>query len=290
MMKIMPDKRTRATPFLIPNAITAGSLLCGLLVIFKMNMTEPGASDYSLLYSAALLLLIAAMADFADGFVARWMRAQTQFGLIFDSLNDAITFGVAPVVMVLKTLSPESKTIFSFWATSAAMTYCLCGVLRLVRYSTQKPILSPIQDRQRAFVGLPIPAACSALVSLTLFLNSACPQIIGLDAQRWQGLLLISAQFFLGFLMISRWRFPALSRLAIGLYPSFTQALGLALGASLLVFLSSHHFSLALVVIVWSYVLGVWLIDLYLLMTGSGDKALAARCDWTASSDRMNDV
>lgn len=284
----------RAQPALIPNAITACGLLMGLLVIFKMNMIEPGSSSYAMIYSAALLLLLAALADFADGVVARYLRAQTQFGLIFDSLNDAITFGVAPVVIVLKTLSPEAKTLFSFWATAAAMAFCLCGVLRLVRYSTQKnpqPLARAMHpnDRMRYFNGLPIPAACMALVSLTLLLSSDFAALIlanrAMDMEMLRATALIGAQFFLGFLMISRWRFPSLSKLVITRDISYGLALLLAGGMAFFLFLFSHHFSLGLSVVIWSYILGAWGLDLFYWICGSKDRALAPRYDWSSEDE-----
>ena len=84
--------------YLVPNLITAFSLACGLFVIFKVNMLEPGSGDYEVVYASALLLLLAAVADFLDGAVARAFHAESEFGFVFDSLADAISFGVAPSV------------------------------------------------------------------------------------------------------------------------------------------------------------------------------------------------
>lgn len=300
------EKRDRAkkAPLLIPNAITSIGLLFGLLVIFKMTMVEPGMSTYANIYSAALLLLVSAVADFADGLVARFLRSQSQFGLIFDSLNDAITFGVAPVVIVLKTLSPEAKTLFSFWATSAAMIYCLCGVLRLVRYSTQKPSffhshasknsnskhlqdlekekvgVGESSDRWRYFTGLPIPVACMALVSLTLFLSSDYAMLGFGDIESMRAKMLILSQFFLGFLMISRWRFPSLSKLSLFSSLSYAKTLGLAFGGALFFYLFSIHFALALVSIVWLYILFSWGMCLFYWLIGQKHRAISPRVDW----------
>lgn len=80
--------------YLIPNAITAFGLACGLFVIFKVNMVEPGAGNYHVLFVSILILLLAAVADFLDGAVARIFRAESEFGFVFDSLSDAISFGL----------------------------------------------------------------------------------------------------------------------------------------------------------------------------------------------------
>ena len=91
--------------YLIPNIITAFGLACGLFVIFKINMVEPGSGIYTVLNTSALLLLVAAFADLLDGAVARAFHAESEFGVMFDSLADAISFGVAPSVLLLKSLS-----------------------------------------------------------------------------------------------------------------------------------------------------------------------------------------
>ena len=106
--------------YLIPNIITAFGLSCGLFVIFKVNMVEPGSGLFHALYVATLLLLAAAFADLLDGAVARAIRAESEFGVIFDSLADAISFGVAPSVLLLKSLSLEQGTGLSFFAMLGA--------------------------------------------------------------------------------------------------------------------------------------------------------------------------
>ncbi len=79
-----------------PNVITAFGLACGLFVIFKINTLEPGAGDYDVILRSSFLLLVAALADFIDGALARALHAESEFGFVFDSLSDAICFGVAP--------------------------------------------------------------------------------------------------------------------------------------------------------------------------------------------------
>ena len=101
--------------YLVPNIITAFSLACGLFVIFKINMLEPGSGDYEVVQTSAFLLLVAALADFVDGALARAIHAESEFGFVFDCLADAVSFGVAPSVLMLKTLSLEQGTFLSFF-------------------------------------------------------------------------------------------------------------------------------------------------------------------------------
>src|SRR5579864_4741083 len=122
---------------LVPNLVTAFGLVCSLFVIFKINMIEPGSGDYEVVLTSALLLMVAALADFVDGALARVLRVESEFGFVFDTLADAVSFGVAPSVLLLKTLSLQQNTVLSFFAATGAMIYSLCGVLRLVRFNVK---------------------------------------------------------------------------------------------------------------------------------------------------------
>ena len=108
---------------LLPNVITAFGLSCGLFVIFRMNMIERGEVDLQALLQVTGILLLAAFSDLLDGAVARAIKAQSEFGGTFDTLADAISFGVAPSIIVLKSLAIVPGTSFSFLITAAAMVF-----------------------------------------------------------------------------------------------------------------------------------------------------------------------
>ena len=133
--------------YLLPNVITAFGLSCGLFVIFRMNMTAAGQATQELLTTISGILLLAAFADLLDGAVARAMKAESAFGSIFDALSDAITFGVAPSVIILKSLSLEHESKMSFFVTAAAIIFSVCGILRLARYC----VLSQKSKEERKF-------------------------------------------------------------------------------------------------------------------------------------------
>src|SRR5215204_1539550 len=122
---------------LLPNVVTAFGLSCGLFVIFKMNMIGIGEANPQVLMAVTGILLLAAFADLLDGAIARAMKAESDFGGIFDSLADAISFGVAPSVIILKSLSVLPGTKLSFLVTTAALIFSICGVLRLVRFNVK---------------------------------------------------------------------------------------------------------------------------------------------------------
>src|SRR3990167_9566383 len=162
--------------YLVPNIITAFGLACGLFVIFKINMVEPGSGDYGVVRTSAILLLVAALADFIDGALARAIHAETEFGFVFDTLADTVSFGVAPSVLMLKTLTLEQGSFLSFFSATGAMVYSLCGVLRLVRFNVKtaevKGDVRLQASQKQNFTGLPIPAAAAAAISANLFFLS----------------------------------------------------------------------------------------------------------------------
>ena len=87
-------KRLRRIPIRnnIPNMITSGNLLCGML---SLILTVRG--HY---LPAAWMIPCAVFFDFMDGKVARAMGVSSDFGVEFDSLGDVVSFGVAPAVLV----------------------------------------------------------------------------------------------------------------------------------------------------------------------------------------------
>lgn len=278
---------------LVPNAITALGLICGLFVIFKMNMTEPGESDYKVVYGSALILLAAAAADYADGAVARLLRAESSFGGVFDALSDAITFGVAPVVMVLKTLSPQQGSLTSYFVTFAAMLYALCGVLRLVRYSVLPLPSEPEEEmikllpmlRRKSFVGLPITLAASALASLNLLLASQRARILWPEICRHRERPLGLAMILLAYLMISRLKFFSLKGLQIKRIPPFSAIfVSTALAACFLIGLN-HNVPLVCAGCTWGYIALALALSSYYLVRGKRSKALAERAESELSDE-----
>ncbi|MFT4600486.1 MAG: CDP-diacylglycerol--serine O-phosphatidyltransferase [Arenicella sp.] len=79
---------------LIPNLLTAGNLVGGILAIM---LTLQGHVDL-----APYCIFISAIFDFLDGFVARLLNVQSEMGKQLDSLADMVTFGVAPGIIMFE--------------------------------------------------------------------------------------------------------------------------------------------------------------------------------------------
>jgi CDP-diacylglycerol--serine O-phosphatidyltransferase len=256
----------------LPNIITAFGLICGLFIIFKMNMTALGEANLHLLTLTAAILLVAALADLLDGLVARMLKAESPFGSFFDSISDAITFGVAPSIIVLKSLSIQPGTESSFLMTAAAMIYSVSGVLRLVRFNVSA--IEPNEENpQKHFTGLPIPAAAGAIVSLNLFLVSSELKSLMTLTEETRSILLFIAMVVIGYFMISRWKFPSLKSLHIKV-SSFKIVFLTVLIAIFLFYGILNHFPVVFFAISWGYVIVASGLSIARLIAGRKAKAL----------------
>ncbi|MFZ0566125.1 MAG: CDP-alcohol phosphatidyltransferase family protein [Chlamydiales bacterium] len=265
-------------PYLIPNAITAFGLSCGLFVIFKTSLVDPTRDLFSILQASAILLLIAAIADLADGAIARLIRAESEFGGQFDSLSDCVTFGVAPPLLVLKSFANEDLgRLLTFFVIIASMIYALCGVLRLVRYNIRaqgvdKPEAALVKNKH--FVGLPIPAAAAGAVSTALIMVSPFVEETFALSTKTRALILIGVLLVLGYFMVSRWKFPSIKALHFRV-PSFYLVIATGVVAVLFLYGILDFFAEAFFIASWLYLLISWTLSIIRLVAGKRSKTLA---------------
>lgn len=122
----------------IANAVTSLNLVSGSMAVvysFHQNYT-----------AAVIFLLLAAVFDFADGFVARMLHAYSPLGKELDSLADMVSFGLAPGVMLFVYLSPINS-----YLAYIAFLIPIFSAYRLAKFN--------IDERQTSsFIGLPTPA------------------------------------------------------------------------------------------------------------------------------------
>lgn len=262
----------------LPNVITAFGLCCGLFVIFKMNMASFGAVDHALLTLTTGILFLAAFADLLDGTLARAIKAESSFGILFDSMADAVNFGVAPSVIVLKTLSISSGTELSYLLTAAAMVYSVCGVLRLVRFNIMGSQAAENQQlleaHKKNFTGLPIPAAAFAIISSNLFLASEELQSVIALTPETRSWILFTQMILIGYFMISRWKFPSLKALNLRV-TAFHKVFFIVLLTVFLVFYGLlQHFTITFLIVSWGYVIAAWILSIIRLIAGRKSKTL----------------
>lgn len=264
-------KATMKRQIVLPNLLTASSLCCGLFVIFKMNMISPGTAVFEQVQYCVKILLAATVLDVLDGALARAMKVESEFGGLFDSMADSVSFGIAPSVVVLKTLSALPGTLLSWFLAAGAITYSVGGVLRLVRFSTTPPSTDP--EKKGTFTGLPITAAAMAVMSPTLLMMSEGMQELWPTTEEARGIVAISVFFALAYLMVSRWRFPSLKNINIKV-SSLQLVVIIACISSILLFVALNNFSAALFFISWSYVLGAWTLACIRLAQGKRHAAI----------------
>jgi CDP-diacylglycerol--serine O-phosphatidyltransferase len=124
----------------IPNILTLANAALGCCALFFIAVL-----DFD---TATLCLLLAAVFDFLDGFVARTMGWTSRFGAELDSLADVISFGVVPgglTTVMLTTLNVDYPWVFLGFIITLASAY------RLAKYNTS-------ENSQTYFRGLPTPA------------------------------------------------------------------------------------------------------------------------------------
>ncbi len=262
---------------ILPNVVTAFSLSCGLFVIFKMSMIAPGKVTYHNVSVAVALLLLAAFLDLLDGALARAMKVESEFGGVFDSLSDAVSFGVAPAVVILKTLSVDTTSMLFFFLTLGGMIYSISGVLRLVRFTVTKHEVKGTDEEKASakasFTGLPIPAACAVALSTTLFLMSDDAKLVHDFTDTQRTLIATMVFFILGYFMISRWKFPSLKTLRVRV-GSFQVVLLTAFAAAVILITAVHNFAMLFFGISWGYLVIAWLLSLIRIISGRRLQAL----------------
>jgi len=147
----MMPRRVRNIPMkkLIPNMITCGNMLCGMLSLVL--------SFHGAFVPAAWLVYMAVVFDFLDGKMARKLGGISDFGSELDSLADVISFGVAPAMIFY---GVYLKGFLGVGGALAAAFFAVCGALRLARFN--------VQHSSGPFEGLPIPGAGHFLVSFVV--------------------------------------------------------------------------------------------------------------------------
>lgn len=154
--------------FTLANFLTLGNLLCGCLGLNAVI----AHSDYR---TAALLIGVALVLDFFDGFVARLMKDGSELGKQLDSLADVVSFGVLPGVILWKFMEQEAFVPENIAYLGLAVP--LFSALRLAKFN--------IDTRQSmSFIGLPTPANAMVIAVLPL-LSMDSPALANVIARSW---------------------------------------------------------------------------------------------------------
>ena len=177
--------------YLLPNLITLSSMFAGFYsIVASFN------SDYE---RAAWAILVASVFDVLDGWVARMTHTATRFGIEIDSLSDAISFGVAPGVLVYS----WSLQSFGKIGWLAAFFLVACAALRLARFNVQMG-----SEEKKHFTGLPSPAAALMIATTVLAYQEVIDKLNALKFTRLSDMIsldywVLALTFVVAGLMVS---------------------------------------------------------------------------------------
>jgi CDP-diacylglycerol---serine O-phosphatidyltransferase len=177
---------------IVPSTLTLGNLFFGFWAIISAARGE--------FRTAAWLIVIAGVLDLLDGRVARVTRTGSRFGAELDSLVDAISFGVAPAIVIYHLFLVDGS-----WGWIASFVYVTAAVGRLARFNIEQG-----GEAKRAFHGLPSPAAGMTLATFYPFSQTAFFQQHLADWP-WPAMI-TSFMVLLGVLMMSHILYPVVPK------------------------------------------------------------------------------
>ena len=201
----------------IPNIFTLLNLFFGCMaVVFALQtntviiyVNEDFSSSFNIpekITWAAICIMIAAVIDFLDGFVARLLKATSPLGKQLDSLSDVVSFGVAPGVILYQLLKfsfakeENGLDVSILWLAPAFILSC-AAAYRLAKFN--------LDDSQSlTFKGVPVPAVGILIASFPLILHFNTFNVVNnLLVNKW---LLYALIILLSYLMVSNIRMMAL--------------------------------------------------------------------------------
>lgn len=142
----------------IPNAITCCNLLAGC---FSILFTFSGMP-----VKAAVMIFVAGLFDFLDGFAARLLNARSPIGGDLDSLSDMVSFGVAPGFIMYR-LMCDGITHSMLPIMGIEMFPCFAFLLPV--FAAVRLAKFNVDTRQTtSFIGLPTPPMALFMASLPL--------------------------------------------------------------------------------------------------------------------------
>ncbi len=146
---------TRRGYSVLPSLLTTGNLFMGFFSLVSAVTGHP--------LRAAILIFVAMVFDFTDGPIARLTGSSTSFGVEYDSLADALSFGVAPAMLAYL----YGLHRYERYGWLLAFLFAAGSALRLARFNTTaRP-----GKASAYFQGMSTPTASATLAGVVLLLN-----------------------------------------------------------------------------------------------------------------------
>ena len=230
--------KMRQAVVIFPSGLTLGNLFFGVFAIITASR-----GNFRL---AGIYVLIGGIFDAFDGRVARATNAGSAFGEELDSLVDAISFGLAPaMIMYFAVLNRDG------WDWIFVFLFAAAAVMRLARFNIEQA-----GTAKTYFSGLPSPAAGCTLASYYWFSQSWLYNYGAIGNLPWTEMLRF-LMAILAVLMISPIPYPIFPR--TGLRSVRAVAATLLLLVSLTLLLTKrleYFFPLTLIYVAWG--VGRW--------------------------------
>ncbi|HEX9937330.1 MAG TPA: CDP-diacylglycerol--serine O-phosphatidyltransferase [Longimicrobium sp.] len=190
-------RRLRRGIVILPSAFTVGNMFLGVWAIIHASRGD--------FITAGWLIVLAAVFDMLDGRIARFTATGSAFGEELDSLVDAISFGVAPALIIYFTFLKQGGE----WSWIVAFLYMVAAVFRLARFNIEQA-----GTAKSAFHGLPSPTAGACVATYYAFTQTPFWNrwFSHLDAGRASGWLMM----FVAVLMVSNVLYPVVPRFSLG--------------------------------------------------------------------------
>ena len=196
------------TVYILPNLFTTASLFAGFLGLLWASVGR-----YE---DCALAVFFSAIMDGLDGKVARLTNTSSEFGVQYDSLADAVAFGVTPAFM----MHQMALGGYNKMGLAACFLFAACGVLRLARFN----VTASSALNKRFFTGLPIPAAGCTLAGLVLI----APFLPSFLQSGFNSIALVFTAC-ISLLMVSRVRYASFKELGFFKAHPFSSMVGVVL-------------------------------------------------------------
>ena len=212
-------RNSRRGLYVLPSLFTAANVGAGFYAITE-SVRGSATGDHNAFNRAAIAIAFAALFDGVDGRVARMTNTSSEFGREFDSLADVIAFGVAPSLLAylwgirpveLLVTSPQQQRLLHL-GEIICFLFLICGACRLARFniSANPQPRNPGRPGRKYFVGMPIPAGAGVIAAVIHFEHGSPIDSLPI-AVVWMFLIA-----FVGFLMVSSWRFWSGKELGFG--------------------------------------------------------------------------
>lgn len=201
----------------IPNIFTLLNLFFGCMaIVFALqtnNVIIYVNDQYSTSFNipeklswAAICIIIAAVIDFLDGFVARLLKATSEMGKQLDSLSDVVSFGAAPAVILYQLLRfsfarEENGLDVSILFLVPAFILACAAAYRLAKFNLDT-------TQKYSFKGVPVPAVGLLIASFPLILHfNSIDSVNNVLINKW---FLYVTIIVLSYLMVSNRRMMSL--------------------------------------------------------------------------------